>query len=180
MPTNTSYNLYHYPYCKVQNIPPTSSDVAKRKYLYRFKSPKSKQWYWIWVELYDYNMYAIKFHLKSDRNSKLKYNRLTNLYEARPVINTCIAIMLEIAKLNPCSSFGFIGSNLPQEGEFETKRFRIYRKIMLTYFTDIVFYHSEIKEKSTYIMIRRTEMNKKPDIIKNIEEFFSDNYPYFD
>jgi hypothetical protein len=125
-------------------------------------------------------MYAVKFHLKADRNSKYKYNRLTGLNEARPVINTCIAIMLEIKKSNLKASFGFIGSNLITESENETKRFRVYKKIMATYFSYTNFEHIEIKEKSVYMMICRTELDKDENLIRKIENFFSDNYAYFD
>jgi hypothetical protein len=125
-------------------------------------------------------MYSVKFHLKADKNSKYKYNRLTGLNEARAVINTCIAIMLEIYETNHKASFGFIGSHLPNESENETKRFRIYKKIMATYFSYTNFEHIEIKEKSAYVMIRRTELEKDRDLIQKIECFFSDNYDYFD
>jgi hypothetical protein len=125
-------------------------------------------------------MYAVKFHLKADKNSQYKYNRLTGLNEARPVINTCIAIMLEIYKANKRASFGFIASNMPDESENETKRFRVYKRIMATYFSYVHFEHIEIKEKSAYMMICRTELEKDRDLIQKIEYFFSDNYVYFD
>jgi hypothetical protein len=177
---NIYCKLYFYPYRKIQNIPVEKGDVMNEKYLYTFKSPKSKQWYWVWVEAYYYNMYAIKFHLKADRNSPLKYHRLTGLNEARMVIGTCIAIMLEINESNSCSSFGFIGSNLPNENERETKRFRVYKRIMATHFPLHIFDHRENKDKSTYMLIRKTELEKDPDLIQNIEHFFADNYVYFD
>jgi len=177
---HTSYNLSFYPYRKVQNIPLAEGDIVKEKYLYAFKSPKSKQWYWVWVEAYDFDMYTVKFHLKSDRNSPTKYNRLTGFNEARAVINTCIAIMLEVNELNPNSSFGFVGANLPNESEKETKRFKVYKRIMVTYFPLSVFDHRENKEKSAYMLVRRTELEKHPDLIQKIEDFFSDNFTYFD
>jgi hypothetical protein len=134
----------------------------------------------VWVEMYDYNMYAVKFHLKADKNSKYKYNRLTGLNEARPVIHTCIAIMLEIYKADNKASFGFIGSNMPNESENETKRFRVYKRIMATYFSYANFEHIEIKEKSAYMIICRAELEKDRNLIHKIEKFFSDNYDYFD
>lgn len=155
-------------------------DAFSESALYTFKSTKSNQWYWVWIEEYNYNVYAVKFHLKADRNSKFKYQRLTGLNEARLAINTCIAIMLEINELNPKASFGFIGSNLLTETIQETKRFRVYKKIMLSYFSFDLFVHKEIKDKSAYVMICRTEFENEPDLIRKIEIFFSDNYDYFD
>ena len=55
----------------------------------------------MWVEVYKHDVYAVKFHLKAHRNSPYKYSLMTGLNEPRPVVNTCIAIMLEIAKQNP-------------------------------------------------------------------------------
>ncbi len=47
------------------------------------------------VEHYNLDLYAIKFYLKSHQNSKDKFTVLTNLHEARPVIYTCIAILID-------------------------------------------------------------------------------------
>ena len=91
--------LPYYPYRFVQKVEEVPSGLfLKCKLLYTFKSPKSHQWYWVWVEVYDSNFSVIKFHLKAHRHSDNKYNLLTGLNEVRPVINTCIAIMLEIYK----------------------------------------------------------------------------------
>ena len=51
----------------------------KYKLLYTFKSPKSHQWYWVWVEVYQCDFYAVKFHLKAHRNSLNKYSLITGL-----------------------------------------------------------------------------------------------------
>jgi Mn-dependent DtxR family transcriptional regulator len=51
---------------------------------------------------------------------------------------------------------------------------------MATYFSYSNFEHLEIKEKSVYAMICRTELKKDPNLIQKIDEFFSDNYEYFD
>ena len=51
------------------------------------------------MEVYEHNFYAIKFHLKSHKDSPHKYSLMTGLNEARPVICTCIAIMHEILSL---------------------------------------------------------------------------------
>lgn len=106
-------DIYHYPYHFVQRVDEYQTsgkeDFLKYKLLYTFKSPKSHQWYWVWGEVYARDLYAVKFHLKTHRNSPNKYSLMTGLHEARPVINTCIAIMQEIGNVDPHSSFGFIG-----------------------------------------------------------------------
>jgi hypothetical protein len=144
--------MNHYPYRKVMNFRPERDDVFILKSLYTFRSPKSKQCYWVW----------------------------TGYNEARTVINSCMAIMLEIYRPNNKSSFGFVGSNLPGESESETKRFRVYKKIMATYFSINHFQHIEVKEKSAYMLICQKELKNNPGLIRLISEFFSDNYEYFD
>ena len=88
----------HYSYHFVQRVEEVNpiTTFLKYKLLYTFKSPKSHQWYWVWVEVYQCDFYAVKFHLKAHRDSPNKYSLMTGLNEARPVINTCIAIMHEI------------------------------------------------------------------------------------
>ena len=97
------------------------------KELYSFKSPKSNQTYWVWIEVYKHHFYAVKFHLKAHRDSDKKYNVMTGLNEARECIYTCMAIMNEVAKKDSQASFGFIGANRIGESEDNTSRFRVYR-----------------------------------------------------
>lgn len=173
--------LNHYPYHFVQRVNlPYSSDFLKYKLLYAFKSPKTHQWYWVWVEVYDSDFYAIKFHLKAHRDSPNKYSLLTGLNEARPVINTCIAIMLEIANVNERASFGFIGASMSTESESNTKRFRLYRKFMATYFSEANFVHFFNICKSSYVMIRRSEIERNPNLLDELDVKFKMLYPYFE
>lgn len=114
---------FFYPHRFVQNFNEEVGHLKSKK-LYTFKSTKSNQWYWVRVECYDHNVYALKFHLKSMRNCENKYSVLTNTYEPRRIVMTCINIMLEIYQKDDHASFGFIGSNLEKEGTDNTKRFR--------------------------------------------------------
>ena len=61
----------------------------------------------MWVEVYSQHFYAVKFHLKAHRNSDKKYNILTGLNEPRECIQTCMAIMKEVAGKDDKASFGF-------------------------------------------------------------------------
>ena len=60
---------FYYPYRFVQNFEGKSGHLLSKR-LYSFKSTKSNLTYWVWVELYDYNVYAIKFHLKNQDTVK--------------------------------------------------------------------------------------------------------------
>lgn len=92
--------------------------------------------------------------------------------------------MLEINKKYPCSSFGFIGSNTisPKKNETKTntQRYRIYKRIIVTYFSEIHFKHVTNIDKSTYMLIRKSEIDKQPDLISRLELMFADNYSYFE
>ena len=148
--------------------------------LYHFRSTRSNQWYIVRVEQFPMHFYGIKFFLKSDSNNPNKYNRLTGLNEVRPVINTCIAILLTIAKQDMESSFGFIGANIQGESERETKRFRVYKRILTTYFSEEHFYHYQIIEKSAYALVRRSAIEKNSNLVNDISTYFSDNYTDFE
>jgi hypothetical protein len=157
-----------------------NDSFLKHKLLYTFKSPKSHQWYLVWVEVYQHNFYGIKFHLKSHRDSPNKYSILTGFNEARPVLCTCMAIMQEIASTDEQSSFGFIGTNLFDESEDDTKRFRVYKKLIATYLTEELFEHLVNTKKSAYMMVRKSEMAKEPNLISILESKFKILYPYFE
>ena len=60
------------------------------------------------------------------------------------------------------------------ESEFQTKRFRIYSRMMATYFKNDTFAHYMMVPKSAYLMIRKSELEKEP----RLAEIFL--YDYFD
>ena len=149
-------------------------------HLYRFRSEKSKLVYIVRVERYKYDVYAVKFYLKNHRLSENKYRLLTYTYEPRRIINTCIKIMLSIFKENPNASFGFIGSNNLGENECGTKRYRVYSKLVATYFSDEYFHHKENIGKSAYMLINKNALKNNKDMVRQSEDFFISQYDYFD
>lgn len=95
-------NISHYPYRFVQRVEePIISEESFLKYklLYTFKSSKSHQWYWVWIEVYERDFYAVKFHLKSHRYSRDKYSIMTGLNEARPVIMSVLLLCRRLLML---------------------------------------------------------------------------------
>lgn len=172
----TSCNITGYPYRFIMR----RIDNNVPCLLYRFKSTKTNRVYLVRVECYPNYFFGVKFYLKSDESSPKKYNRLTGLNEPRPIINTCILIMLDLSQQYPRSSFGFIGSNINGESHFLTKRFKVYSKIISTYFSEDNFLHYQIDDKSTYAMVRQTEIKNNPHLIDEISNYFSDNYTNFD
>ena len=168
--------LPHYPYTFLTRQNAGEIPVL----IYHFRSTKTKRWYIVRVEQYPHDFYGIKFYLKADSRSPRKYNRLTGLNEPRPIINTCIAILMDLAEQYPNSSFGFIGANCIGESERETKRFRVYRRVLTTYFSEEHYLHFQIVEKSAYALVRKTTIETNPNIIREISTYFSDNYTDFD
>ena len=174
--------IQHYPYRFVKKvIEPWDGPQGflLYKYLYSFKSPKSHQTYWVWIEVYRHHFYAVKFHLKAHRDSDKKYNVMTGLNEPRECIYTCMAIMKEIADKDSCASFGFIGANRIDEQEKNTSRFRVYRRYTLTLFGHNEYEHLFNIEKSAYLLVNKKEMEKNPQLITDIVNGFKELYPYF-
>lgn len=174
--------IIHYPYRYVQKVnnENATNTFLRYKLLYTFRSPKSHQWYWVWVEVCQHDFYAVKFHLKSHRDSPDKYSLMTGLNEARPVVNTCIAIMQEIGNINPHASFGFIGANILNEPVVNTKRFRVCKRFMATYFTEESFEHYFNIKKSAYLLIRKAELDAYPGLLEELDLRFTELYPYFE
>ena len=174
--------LDYYPYRYLQKIEEPwdgPQGFLLYKLLYSFKSTKTHQTYWVWVEVYKEHFYAVKFHLKSHRDSDKKYNVMTGLNEPRQCIQTCMKIMLEVAAKDDKSSFGFIGANSIGESELETKRFRVYSRYMQTFFNSENYTHYYNLAKSAYLLINKKEMEKNPQLITDIVNGFKELYPYF-
>lgn len=139
--------------------------TEKGNVLYRFEHLTQEQLNTYRVDVYGYLMW---------------FTTGSGLNEARPVIRTCIAILMNIAEKDTHSSFGFIGANLEGETHNETKRFRVYRRILTSYFSQNVFEHYQIVQQSAYAMVRKSEPATKPNLIEQINMYFSDNYTNFD
>lgn len=88
--------------------------------------------------------------------------------------------MQEISNINPHASFGFIGANMLEEPETNTKRFRVYKRFMATYFTEEIFEHYFNIKKSSYLLIRKDELMAHPDLLEELDLNFTELYPYFE
>jgi len=166
-----------YPFRFIKYEPGGSDSGYLRKALYSFKSTKSNKVYIVEVEFYERNFYGIKFFFKGHRLSEMKYNLLTGDNEPRKIIFTCISIMGVIFESDAHSSFGFIGSNNMGEGSDKTKRYRVYSVIINTYFGENTFEHHYNDEKSTYVLIRKSEIEIHPDLPDKISLFISSRIP---
>jgi hypothetical protein len=132
---------------------------------YSFDGPGNHQ-YIVLVENYQEHIYAIKFYLKSHAGSEDKYKLLTGFKQAPRIIRTCLEIMLTIVKENRKASFCILGTNLDNESKKETKRFRVYKRIMQNFFSPIHFEHRYLSEKSLYFLINKE--NNTPSMLKQL------------
>lgn len=148
--------------------------------LYHFKSTKSHLWYIVRVEYYTCHIYGVKFYPKNFRLSPDKYRLMTNTFEPRRIINTCINVMLQVYDKDSKASFGFIGANGINEDIRYTRRFRFYSHIVATYFDNTRFTHKENTDKSTYMLINNKAWDENPHLVSDIENFFAERYDYFD
>lgn len=86
----------------------------------------------------------------------------------------------KVAKKDPKASFGFIGSNRLNEPEANTKRFRVYRRFMLTNFGNEEYVHQYNIAKSAYVLINRRMLAEYPQMLNDVVKGFRDLYPYFE
>jgi len=88
--------------------------------------------------------------------------------------------MVDIYKANPKASFGFIGANSENESTENTKRYRVYNRLVATKISNELFKHVEDRQTSAYMLVNRKELEEYPDLIEKIERTFEELYDYFD
>ena len=144
--------------------------------LWRFVSNKSGRKYNVHVEHYAYHLYTVKFYDRSQKNNPKRYGLMTNDGEPLTIINSVIQIMKQYANGDQRSSFLFFGSPAESEGAVCTKRFRVYRMLMMRYFSGSIFYHYPQADNSMYLMLRRTEEDAGVITPEMVGDYVSKNY----
>jgi hypothetical protein len=147
------------------------------RHTYTFRSTKSNQTYIIEVdEFEDFLLFIIKFHLKAHRLSNDKFKLHTKLQEAPSCISTCINLMDLLYKENHFRSFAFIGANSEGEKSENTKRFRLYKRVMEAVFSPATFKHFQHPKSSAYLLLNKIYADNNPTIREEIEVFFLKHY----
>lgn len=145
-------------------------------YLWRFKSTKTGRKYFVEVESYENHIYAIKFYPREKMWSRDRYSYLTNDFEPRRIILTCIMIMKHYFEMDSKSSFAFVGAHGSDESLSNTKRFRLYSRMMSIYIGDKNFYHFADVERSAYVIARRSLVDSGELTINHINNYFETLY----
>lgn len=157
---------------KINYLGPNTSRASDKKHfqkehLFNFRDSQNVL-YTISLEEFKDKIFEVSFCLSKDINRKDRFNTLSGLHKggtgAAKVIRTCVEAMIYFYKKDNECSFMFMGASLPEEGDGDTKRFRIYSLLMKNLFPPYVFSHYERKELSFYLLL-----NKKQE--KNITGF---------
>lgn len=147
--------------------------------LWGFKSIKSNKRYIVEVEKFSNNFLGLKFYWKGVADSKDRYSLLTNDYEPRTIVMSCVYIMLEYFKKDGCTSFGFVAANdlnNPDGTIRPNKRFRFYRRMMLSIFGTKTFVQGYDIKNSIYLLINKEMLQQGNTTISQIEIEISNLY----
>lgn len=141
--------------------------------LWGFRSTKSNKRYIVEVEWFSNHFLGLKFYWKGVVYSKNRYSLLTNDYEPRTIVMSCVHIMLEYFRSNRCASFGFVAANdlnHNQDTKCPNKRFRFYRRMMLSLFGTETFAQGYDLNNSIYLLINKEMLRKGHISMSRIEE----------
>lgn len=146
--------------------------------LWTFRSTKSNKRYIVEVEGFDGELYGLKFYWKGVEKSKDRYSILTNDFEPRIIVRSCIEVMLAYYRCNNLASFGFVAApDLDKDLEGKaydatsgSRRFRFYRRMMLNLFGPKTFYQVSDTTNTIYLMINMKSMSEGLIGIREIEE----------
>ena len=147
--------------------------------LWIFKSAKSNKRYIVEIEKYSNHFLGLKFYWKGVSGSKNRYSLLTNDYEPRTIVMSCVYIMLEYFKKDGYASFGFVAANdLHRRGDVAgpNKRFRFYRRMMLSIFGTETFVQGYDINNSIYLLVNKEMLRQGNVSINQIETEISKLY----
>ena len=152
--------------------------------LWTFKSTKSNKRYIVEVEGFDHEFYGLKFYWKGVELSKERYSLLTNDFEPRKIVRSCIEVMLEYYRANKLVSFGFVaapdlekdieGKNLDLSNG--SRRFLFYKRMMVNLFGGETFYHISDTTHTIYLMINNFQLSNGLITIDEIAEKINQTY----
>ena len=152
--------------------------------LWTFRSLKSNKRYIVEVEGFENEFYGIKFYWKGVEKSKDRYSLLTNDFEPRTIVRSCIEIMLDYYRKNPLVSFGFVaapdlekdikGKHLnPQKGN---RRFFFYQRMMITLFGPETFSQLSDTEHRIYLMLNNRQLSNGLISMRQLEKRLNQLY----
>lgn len=133
--------------------------------LWTFKSLKTNKRYIVEVEGFENEFYGLKFYWKGVEKSKDRYSLLTNDYEPRTIVRSCIEVMLQYFRKNPLVSFGFVAApDLDKDIKGKrvdkksgSRRFKFYQRMMINLFGPETFH--QVSDGTTLQITKKLKFN---------------------
>ncbi len=152
--------------------------------LWTFKSAKTNKRYIVEVEGFENEFFGLKFYWKGVEKSKYRYSLLTNDYEPRTIVRSCIEVMMEYYRKNHLVSFGFVAApDLEKDIKDKivdkasgSRRFRFYQRMMINLFGPETFYQVSDTTNTIYLLINIIQLSNKVITIKDIEKKLNETY----
>lgn len=152
--------------------------------LWTFRSGKTNKRYIVEVEGFENEFYGLKFYWKGVEKSRDRYSLLTNDYEPRIIVRSCIEVMLEYYRRNHLVSFGFVAApDLEQDlkgkkldKDSGSRRFRFYQRMMINLFGPQTFCQVSDTTKTIYLLVNMIQLSNKAITIKDIELKLNQTY----
>lgn len=153
--------------------------------LWKFRSTKSHKWYIVEVEHFNEHFLGLKFYWKGVAASRDRYSLLTNDFEPRTIVMSCIYVMYHYFNEDDCASFGFVGAHDLNHVDLQNapnKRFRFYRRMMLSIFGSVTFAQCYDLKNSMYLLLNRKMLDSKrislPEVEAEISRLYVGDYSF--
>ena len=140
---------------------------------YTFRTRKNRR-YVVEAEQYQHHVYVLKYYPLALKASPNRFKLLVNDGDAFRILTTCTQIFLDICARDPLASAGFVGEALLGEGNVNTKRFRVYLKMVTAFIGPMRFLHHPLPAISAYFLENRA--NPEPDLKDQVEQMFRELY----
>lgn len=145
--------------------------------LWTFRSLKSNKRYIVEVEGFENDFLVLKFYWKGVEKSKNRYSLLTNDFEPRIIVRSCIEVMLEYYRKNRLVSFGFVAApdldedvkNKKVSKTSGSRRFKFYKRMMINLFGPETFYQVSDTTNTIYLLVNMEQLSKGAVTLKDIE-----------
>lgn len=152
-------------------------EAGTTTHLFVFRTPKGRD---IIFEAHLHDacpLAVVKFYDKAHRLSKHRFSLMNGSHEAATSIRTAIEIMLHLYHKNPYLSFAFMGAPDLKGNKIETRRFRIYRDLLVRLFSEQEFLHLMDPNRSLYVMSNRAFCESKAGNQEIIFQTLTSTYP---
>lgn len=157
----------HFPYRYINHqLEKEPFEHISHNYSFRGKNDKR---YIVTVEQYEENIYCAKFYLQEHKSCIHKFSRFSEQNECSRVIQTVAVILIDLLGKNPFASFLFIGANSIGEEKDNTRRYKLYKRIVEQKLSAVKFEHHFIDKYSSYIVLNKLNLGDF-DILLRIEE----------